>query len=507
MSRNLYPTRRGGILKKLLITLAIIIAMVILLVGFEAFLAVTSKPAITQNYSQQIHDRALERQRALLGDGLNQYPRFEVHMGHVYAAYEWLNEQNKSLPKDYDNPWPIIDFSIIRGVSEDAYRDENDNIPLYYKQAMQRAANALNHWRDIGIIDRAAEVASLERVAIPPEDGPIIEMLLPYLGASRQLARAQAARMRLAAEAGDHAQVLTAFEENLALARLNADQGFLICWLVGVAISDLTLGEVADGLVLHPPTNGDGENWLIAADAAIEREQFGLFPSLQHALEVERLAVADIVQRVFTGSGRFMPRMVTKHALFGDSPLSNITARAFYDRQTTDAWLDRAYELSIAAANAKGPGAVAADERAERFLDDVEWNNVVGDIFMIATRRSIRTARTRQITAAGTRVLLAIERHRLRNDGAIPNTLADLGDLLPESLHTDPFTEQPWDYQPTPMTTRADGEPLEPNDTVWPYTLRSRPLPGSPPPARASENDPHQGILITTPVEAPDFNE
>jgi hypothetical protein len=102
-------------------------------------------------------------------------------------------------------------------------------------------------------------------------------------------------------------------------------------------------------------------------------------------------------------------------------------------------------------------------------------------------------------------VLLAIERHRLRH-GAIPQTLEALGDLLPESLRTDPFTGQPWDYQPTPMTTRANGEPLEPNDTVWPYTLASRPLPGTTP-QRPSEHDPYEGILITTPVEGNSLDE
>ncbi len=501
------PIRRGGVLKKFLLTLAIIFAVAIVLVGYEAFLAITSKPAITQNYSQQIHDQSLERQRAHFGEGLNQYPRFEEHMREVYAAWEWLKEQDDALPKDHDNPWPVIDFSIIRGASEDPYREEGDDIPMYYAQARQRAIDALTHWRDIGIFDRAAEVATLQRVAIPPEDGPILEMLLPYLGASRQLARAQAARMRLAAEAGDRAQVQTAFEESLALARLTADQGFLICWLVGVTIGDVSLSELADGLVLHPPQDEAGEKWLLAADAAIEREQFGLFPPLQHALEVERLAVADLVQRVHTGSGRLMPQKIARHAIFGDSPLSNITARAYYDRQETDAWLDRAYELSIAAANATGPDAVAADERAERFIDDLEWNNVIGENFMIATHRSTRLERSRRIKAAGTRVVIAVERYRLGNDGAIPQTLGDLGDLLPDALRTDPFTGQPWDYQPTPMTTRAGGEPLEPNDTVWPYTLASRPLPGTTPPEGPSEHDPYEGILITTPVEGNSLDE
>lgn len=78
-----------------------------------------------------------------------------------------------------------------------------------------------------------------------------------------------------------------------------------------------------------------------------------------------------------------------------------------------------------------------------------------------ANDRVISEDRVRRITLAGARVVLAIERYRLAH-GQPPETLDELGDLLPDGLGVDPVTEQPWDYG------RTDSS----------YTLVSRELPG-----------------------------
>ena len=509
MSNTLHPTRRGGILKKLLITLAIIIALVVLLVGYEVFLALTATPAATQNYSRQIHDQALARQRAIFGEGLNQWPRFEAAMLEVEAASQWLEEYNESIPdQERYSPYGYIHFYHLMSFSDEGGTKEQ------YEVGRRRALEVLEHWRSIGIFDRAAEIASLERVAVPPVDGPTIDVILPHLGDARQLTRAQAARMRVAVERDDHDQALTAFEESLALGRIVSGQGTLISWLSGMAMDALVLDQLAQCLLLHPVPD---ERWLIAADAAIERESFEYYPSFQHILENERLENAAEIQRFFTASGRFIPLEFARqsHAYdmadapdeilpFGDTRFSNLHGRLFLSRRETDAWLDRAHELAVEAVTTTGSDSIAADRAIEAFTDDVDWRNPIAEYSSILS--SLATIeRMRQINAVGTRVLLAIERYRLRNGGAIPQTLDDLGDLLPASLRTDPFTEQPWDYQPTPATTRNNGTPLKPNDTAWPYTLRSRALPGSPPSSRV--NDPNKGILINRPAQGPDFDE
>lgn len=505
------PSRRGGILKKLLITLAIIIALVVVLVGYEAYLALTATPAITQNYSKQIHDRALERQRAHFGGGLNQWPRFEAAMREVDKASQWLREYNEALPSEEKaSRYNYISFYVL------VWPAAEGGTRAQYEVARRRALEVLDYWQAMEIFDRATDIAALERVAVPPIDTPTIEMILPYLGSVRQLARAHAARMRVAAEAGDDRQFLTTFEESLALGRITSGQGFLISWLVGVAIDAMALNQLAECLLLHPVAE---EQWLIAADAAIEREQFELYPPLQHVMEDKRLETADEVQRSFTASGRFIPlahaRLLYANDMtyapdellpFGETRFSNLHARLFLSRRAADAWLDRATELSIISANATGSASIGADRAVEAFTGDVTWRNPIAEYYSYLGQLA-RTERARQINAAGTRVILAIERYRLRNGGAIPQTLSDLGDLLPEALRTDPFTEQPWDYQPSPVTTRNDGDPLQPGSHAWPYTLRSRPLPGSPPSDTPYPIHPNHGILITTPIEAPEFDE
>jgi|GEM_PF-3279698 len=501
--------RRGGILKKLLVTLAIIIVLVVLIVGYEIYRALTATPAISQDYSRQIHDRALERQRAVFGDGLNQWPQFEAAMFEVEAASQWLEEYNELIPdQERYSPYGYIHFYHLISFSEEGGTREQ------YEIGRQRALEVLDHWRSIGIFDQAAEIATLERVAVPPVDGPAIDMILPYMGDARQLTRAQVARMRVATERGDHEQALTAFEESLALGRIVSGQGALISWLSGMAMDALVLDQLAECLLLHPVSD---DRWLIAADAAIEREQFEQYPAFQHILEDQRLETAGEIQRFFTASGRFIPLEFARqsHAYdifdapdeilpFGDTRFSNLHGRLFLSRRATDAWLDRAYGLAVAAGTTTGVDSIAADRAINEFIDDATWHNPIAEFSSILADLAT-IERMRQIDAAGTRVLLAIEHYRLRYGGTIPQSLDDLGDLLPESLRLDPFTEQPWDYQPMPTTTRNNGEPLGPNDTAWPYTLRSRALPGSPPSERV--NDPNQGILITRPSQGPDFDE
>ena len=502
-------SRRGSVLKKMLIVFAAIFTLVVLVVGAELFQALTAHPTITENYSKRVHDRMLERQRAIFGDGPNEYPRLEAPMTEAYAAYEWVRSQDAERQYDRDDPWPDPGFDMLLGNAKEGNLEYNDGLAEYYEDARTRAIAALYHWRDAGLFDRAAEIAKMERVAVPPSDGPVLEMLLPYLGAARRLNLAQAARLRMAAEAGDDAQAITAFEESLAMSRLTANQGYLICWLVGISMHDLAYEQLTAAIMLHPPTD---ERWLIAADAAIEREAGDRFPKLADVLENERLATADIVQRSYTKGGRFIPlahaRLIhygelssaaQRMVAFGNTRLSNITGRLYIDRDATDAWLDRALELDLAAANATGPDAIAAEREAKAFAQTATARNPIGGIGHDISN-SLRSDRARRIRASGTRVQLAIERYRLRHGGAIPQTLDELGQLLPESLRTDPVMLAPWVYEPTPVTIDWQGTPLGQFQRPWPYTLRSAAFPGFEGQVPPIEDHPSYGLLITRPV-------
>lgn len=506
------PFRRGGILKGMLIATLAVVTIVVIMVGFVLFQAVTAKPTISTNYSTVIHDRNLEAQRAIAGPGLNQFPTFESVMLEIERANEWLAQQNRSMQTDPDDPWAYVSFDQL-------YLVPDEGTPEQFDRARQRARDALDEWRRRGIFERTAELATLERTTRPPTEGGLDNFTIPHLGTSRGLARAQAARAHEAARADDAQQWLTTIEEMFVLGRQVAELGFLIDWLVGIAVSSLAQAALLDTLLLYPI---EDDAALERLQMIVEREVFDRPLGLWHVMLNERSFAADFVQRSYTdngnGNGRFIPlahaRLIgedptgTATALtpFGDTKLSNAHGMLFLDRRSADTWLDGAWDLIQAAAQASGQDAAAADRALDEYYDTADWRNPIAstNAHFVNVMQGDRRYR---IQAAGVLVVLAIERYRLRNDGAVPETLDQLGDLLPEPLRRDPFTEQPWIYEPTPMTSDDDGEALRDGARAWPYTVRSRPLPRYEAEHDWSRTDPYLGILITSPINGPQYDE
>ena len=89
--------------------------------------------------------------------------------------------------------------------------------------------------------------------------------------------------------------------------------------------------------------------------------------------------------------------------------------------------------------------------------------------------------------------------------GEVPASLDDVGELLPRELRVDPFTLQPWVYEPTPSAVGWNQTPLGEHEETWPYTLRSRPMPTKPPSASRPVDNAWDGMLVTTPMYLPDY--
>lgn len=504
-------SRRGAILAKLGVTIAVVLLALVILVIAEVIAAVNAKPSITVDYGQRIHDRILERQRAARGDGPNQWPRFIEIMELVEAGLNDFAQRNEAYQPDANDPFPVIDFSIIRGPYDDPAAYGMADLGVYYAEARQRGIEALDHWRDIGVFEASADLPDLHPIVMPADEAPAVESPFEELRLSRALARAIGARMRLAAETGDTAGRMRAFEEGAALARILADSGSLLGWLTANAIESLAVHCFMQDAYLFPIDDAT----LAAADAVIRRELVDSYATLADAMANERDAALDHVQRVYTASGRFIPlahaRLCYTYDIndapeellpLGDTGLSNVHSRLFIDRDAATAWINDAYDLADAAATATGTDAVAGDTALKAHYAAPTWRNPACDI-SLEPHRIIEMARRRDIQIAGWRVMLAIERYRLAHDGNPPATLADLGDLLPESLRTDPFTGQPWRYEPIAQTTGWNNQPLGVHEVALPYTLASRPLPGFETATPEFFNHPDTGVLITMPVELP----
>lgn len=503
--------RRGGILAKLIITIAVVLLALVILVIAEIIAAVNAKPSITVNYGQRIHDRILERQRAARGDGPNQWPRFIEIMELVEAGRNDFAQRNEAYQPDANDPFPVIDFSIIRGPYDDPAAYGMADLGVYYARARRRGIEALDHWRNIGVFEASADLPDLHPIVMPADEAPAVESPIEELSLSRALARAMGARMRLAAETGDAAARIQALEEGTALARILADSGSLLGWLTANGIESLAFACFIQDAYLFPIDDAT----LTAADAVIERELVDAYPTLADVMANERDAALDHVQRVYTSRGRFIPlahaRLCYTYDIsdapeellpLGDTGLSNVHSRLFINREAATPWINDAYDLADAAATATGTDAVAADAALEAHYAAPTWRNPAKDIGL-EPHRIIDSARRRDIQIAGWRVMLAIERYRLIHDSNPPATLADLGDVLPESLRTDPFTGQPWRYEPVAQTTGWNNQPLSAHQVAWPYTLASRPLPGFETATPEFFNHPNTGVLITMPVELP----
>ena len=508
-------------LKKLLLVLVALVGLIMLLIGVEFVIGATAKPVVAVNYSREMHDLMLERQRGRLGgeaaQTLNQRPAFESIMVATREANDWLLEHSNHLSEQdqrdndfYDDPWQPLSLDAI-------YTVPREGTPQQFERARRRVVEALAEWERRGVFERSAELPGLGPIARAPGEGPLLHFVLPHLGTGRVLARAQAARARVAAETGDHETLLRAIEETYALGRLIAGQGTLIDWLVGVAIQMLGQRMILDNLLLHPVQD---DAWLARVDAIVQREAIELFPPLTDAFDAERMISQDLIQRCYSdngkGDGRFIPvrfaRLVGEGAVeagnhitpFGDTPFSNMHARLFVGRKEATEWLDRGHELLAACASATGPAAQSADDTMiEHFETGSTWDNPL-EILQPSFGRMLEADRRRRVMATGVRVMLAVERYRARQ-GQIPETLDRLGDLLPDEARTDPFTGQPWAYRPAPVTSMADGDELLPGHTVWPYTLRSQPI------ERDQDSrhylDPSGGLLISEPIQGPRFDE
>ncbi|MGD1917085.1 MAG: hypothetical protein ACFCBV_12985 [Phycisphaerales bacterium] len=297
--------RRGSILRKLVITIGVVLGLALIFIAIEVTIALTAKPVPAIDYGERIREATLERQRTLHGEGPDQWPQFNSMLGLVQTGSNYLEQQTQALTPDPDNTYSYVGFSVILRPEEDPYRPQDASTAANYLDARERAIRALEHWRSIGIFEASAELPEMLRVAFPPVPGPMGRSVIPQLGQARQLVRALAARMRLAAVNGDQVERLMAFEEGLALARATSSSGPILGWLTGAAIQGMMLGELKHGLYLHPV---DDEAWLAAADAIIERELVRHMITPEQIRDNKHLEHLDEVQRSFSEGGRFVPR-------------------------------------------------------------------------------------------------------------------------------------------------------------------------------------------------------
>ncbi|MEO1008763.1 MAG: hypothetical protein AAFX79_09355 [Planctomycetota bacterium] len=292
--------------------------------------------------------------------------------------------------------------------------------------------------------------------------------------------------------------------------------GSLIGWLVGIHMGRLAVDEMLDCMLLHGPFGDDIAPRIAVTTDALAHQ----IAPLSFGVACERAQSMDVVQRTHTdggaGRGRFIPAEFervfpidggTSVGPFGESVFSNVHWRLFWRRVDTEQWFEEYYGGIERASEIEGH---AWSHEYDSLLAKMDEINPPGFLIgvLAASPRVVLFERAWRARVEGMRLVLAIESCRLGHDGAPPPSLADLGDTVAPEQLIDPISGGPWIYRPTPAELDEDGEPIAAGGIVWPYELRSAPLPGFEGRGGSGRwRDPRAGILITRPIPPPTFDD
>lgn len=310
-----------------------------------------------------------------------------------------------------------------------------------------------------------ARVVQDHRYIRPPFSGPLYEILLPELGQTRMLARMNGARMYVASKnaaapgskemnASDK-ELVAAFEQNLATARLLGQDPILISRLVAFAVSARATGDLRQILAerrLSEPT-------LRALIDAMTRQ--GDVPSVSTALHGERAMLMDFIQRTHSddghGSGTLIPSEFAKmqNVTGSSAPIGvsrsralNVTGLLFPSRAEVESkvndYFDRAIAESAKPRSVRDP---AIQSWLDTYVNKVSKRHILLHLLLPALSKAVSSSDQYQVDVAGTRLMLEIELTRART-GALPRDLS----ALDPALTKDPFTGQLFGYRvlPTP---------------------------------------------------------
>lgn len=456
-----------------------------------------AEPTISVDYEQQRHDRMLEFQRQELGITTNQWPRFRALMDEIKPFFDEERETRADLYRvDINDDW--AGWGMDPSLWEPRFGPRS-----HHEAEFARVLEVLDAWRHRRFFEFTAELAKIEGVVPPPH---VLGEPLPMpLTAIRELARVQATRLHAAADRDDHADRFAAFAELVATHQTVAWSGRTMAWLVAQYGIKTAVEQLLKAHLRHPIADAQ---WLAETDALLSHHvQEHSLPN-DALIATMRTDFLDHFQRTYTddgaGDGVFLPAPHSETIIIGGSGIDEYDG-PFSTRREATIWLERFIELLFPLASATGQDYLNAETVIETHRVSAGLRVPAAVDFEPAYTKMIRTLRECEIRVAGTRVVLAIERFRLANDGAVPDSLDELGDLLPEPLLTDPLSGEPWVYHAYPTSVTEYGRDLLPGSKAWPYQLWSRALPGI---EQATEwsSDPKNGVLITVPLQAPQYD-
>jgi hypothetical protein len=417
----------------------LLILLVIGLAGQQVYLALTSVPGTSVDYGQKMADLAWSLRPGLKPED-NALPLIEKAVRLKEKAREELSAADPRLPLSTGADFGILynDFNES-GINADAVAAERET----FNRQRDLARQMLDKYREVGVFDTLALAAAKPVTIRQKHEGRLMEILLPDLGACRDFARANAARMRLARSAADQSDFVAAYEQSHGLARLCTTEPIIISNLVGVAISALNSAETRKAIMageLNPQTLRD-------LAAAMDR-QGGLEP-MSHAVKGEHLFALDIIQWTHTDDGRGDGRRIVSESMtlrsWSGEPktrpttrLVNLAAPFYPSKRQMTAKTDEFYEKLGELAGLPFHARQQSSWSADGFVTTLPWNYDILKVVAPALSRATMSSDLSVTELAGLRILVAIEQYRAER-GSLPATLDELVPAYLPKLPVDPF--------------------------------------------------------------------
>jgi hypothetical protein len=472
----------------------LVIAILLTAVGRQVYLAVTAKPGQSIDFAAKLQDLVDSNQPKEVPPGSpDGWPILIDAIARRATAEERIwpaAERQSAVPLDYSALFaPAVSKTYDSTHSWDAVR--------------ARAMVGLQALRDEGVFARLDELTHTRRAVRPIPKGKLIEILLPELGATRALARAEGARMYLAHQANDGPEFTNAYEQTLALGRTVGLQTFLIEHLVGIAIVALADNQLREALTEKPfdaPT-------CRALLAGMDR-QLPLSP-IANAMEAERLSTLDTIQWTHTDDGHGSGRLIMSsfRQLSGaagntssswlDSVLEwrilNLGGLAFPSKASSIKKANEFFDLVVSYSRLSPAERIAAGNTADAWLQRLPKRYVILHVLVPALDKALSARTQLDMTNTATRLMLALEIYNAEK-GRYPDSLSQLVPSVLPAIPPDPCNAAGvWGYKlltPEQDTVRrADGTPR-------PYLLYSFGVDGKDNDGKVAEKNPYAALRL-----------
>lgn len=301
----------------------------------------------------------------------------------------------------------------------------------------QIALTVLSELDAAGTLTKLNQLQTISRAARPPQvpvGESAITIGIPTLNPARAVTRLCVALAARELQAGNIDAYAAHTDQALAIARVLEMQGTLIDRLVASSIENRVAAQVRADLAKMPD-----ESWVARVQSVLAERRPRV--PLDHALEAERLAAADVAAWFFSD-----PAKVRKTAFTGTLPMlgpmrSGGPTRVGRYRATVQ-------EMNQMAQHAKALAALEPFARPAGWSDNGEPREFISKLVFGMTPRVLRIHDQHQVDLRGTRVMLAIERFT-RRTGARPKSLSELStaDGLDPADLIDPFSGKPFGYR------------------------------------------------------------